>query len=309
MKIYAPIIIFAYNREKHLQKVIEALEKNREFASSELYIFVDGKKNETDGRAVQAVWDFLDEYLLKGRCKAIHVFKEKENKGLASSIISGVTKVFEDYENAIILEDDIIVSSYFLKYMNDALNFYKNDSQIWSITGYTPPLKCLNTYPKDVYATRRFCSWGWGIWKERWEKIDWNVSDYDAFISSRRRQKAFAKGGQDLPIMLKMQMNGEIDSWAIRCSYGQFSNMTYTIAPRVSMVNNIGHDGSGTHCSLSSRFDNVMEAYDKVLKLEELPISKKIDRAMCDFWSNSWYAAFKLRLVHLKARVKNVKER
>lgn len=104
--------------------------------------------------------------------------------------------------------------------------------------------------------------------------------------------------------MLKMQMNGEIDAWAIRCAYSQFSHLAYTVAPKGSMVNNIGHDGSGTNCGLSSRFDSAMGEYDRILKLAELPISRKVEKAMRDFCSETWYVKFKQYLKPLKTIVR-----
>lgn len=281
----APIVIFAYKRVGHLQKVLEALEKNQEAQESELFIFVDGWKNEEEKRAVKEVHNFLDQYVLEKRFKNIFMHTEERNKGLANSVISGVTKVLDQYEKVIVIEDDICVSPGFLSYMNEALNYYENESEIWSVTGYTPPLKCLKKYKKDVYATCRFCSWSWGIWKDRWEKVDWTVSDYKGFLESEEKQKMFARAGADLPGMLKSQMNGKIDSWAIRCSYGQFCNKAYTIAPRVSLIKNIGHDGTGTHCGANTKYESKVAENEKRIKLEQLPLSKRIDKETYNFWS------------------------
>lgn len=298
----APIIIFAYKRVGHLQKVLDALEKNQEAQESELFIFVDGWKNEEEKRAVEEVRNFLDQYVLEKKFKNIFMHKEERNKGLANSVISGVTEVLKIYDKVIVIEDDICVSPGFLSYMNEALNYYENESEIWSVTGYTPPLKYLKKYKKDVYATGRFYSWSWGIWKDRWEKIDWTVVDYEDFIKSEKKQKLFAQAGVDLPDMLKSQMKGKIDSWAIRCSYGQFCNQAYTIAPRVSLIRNIGHDGTGTHCGANTKYESKVEGNKKRIKLEKLPLSKKIDKETYKFWSGKGTMLQEIRKFYWKKR-------
>ena len=241
----APVVLFVYNRETHTRKTLEALKNNYLAKQSQLFVFSDGGKTEDDEEKVRKVRASVEEY--KDAFLDVQVVKADKNKGLANSVIAGVSKIIEQYGNVIVIEDDIITSPYFLTYMNQTLDYYADDKKIWSISGYTLPMKSLQKYDKDVFLSYRACSWGWGTWLDRWKLIDWDIPDYQEFKLNKDRVKLFERGGRDLPGMLESQRNGEIDSWAIRWCYWQSKYDMLTVYPRVSLVRNIGYDGTGTH--------------------------------------------------------------
>lgn len=131
--------------------------------------------------------------------------------------------------------------------MNQSLDFYENYPKIHSVTGYTFDLPSLKNYPKDYYLGYRASSWGWGIWKEKWEKVDWDVKEYKSFRRNPIKQIEFMRGGSDMPRMLKNQMKGRIDSWAIRWCFDQFLNDRLTVFPSKSKVKSIGFGNDATH--------------------------------------------------------------
>ena len=172
----------------------------------------------------------------------------------------GVAEVINNYGRIIVLEDDLITAQYFLRYMNEALCFYERSSKIFSITGYNFPPKLMkipSTYPYDTYFSPRCMSWGWATWLNRWEKADWEVNSYYRFIRDKKSIKIFNRGGEDLTPMLKSQIAGEIDSWAIRWCFTHFLEDAYCVYPKESLIKNIGHDGSGVHCGLDK--DRIFE--------------------------------------------------
>ena len=173
----APIILFVYNRPEHTKKTVEALKSNLFASESLLFIFSDGYKNQNDKRAVEDVRKYIS--TISG-FKEIKINLKDNNLGLANSVISGVTEVINKYDKAIVLEDDIITSKYFLKFMNEALDFYEEDKRIYSISGYNFPIKIPESYQHKIYISPRPSSWGWATWKDRWEKVDWNISDFDS---------------------------------------------------------------------------------------------------------------------------------
>ena len=212
---FSPVVLFVYNRPLHTEQTIEALKRNIFADQSDLYIFSDGPKLETDNKQIAEVRKYIKQ--IRG-FKSIHIIEQDNNMGLANSVISGVTSVINSYGKVIVLEDDLVTSPYFLKYMNEALEFYKNESQVFSISGYNHPpnlMKFPENYLNDIYFNHRNSSWGWGTWKDRWEKADWEVADFNEFINDRRVQKDFNRGGEDLTPMLKAQIEGRLDSWSI----------------------------------------------------------------------------------------------
>jgi hypothetical protein len=247
----SPIILFVYNRPDHTRKTVEALRKNELAKDSLLYVFSDGPKREEDFLKVKEIRKYLR--TIKSFRK-IELFESKENKGLANSVISGVTKIINKHGRVIVLEDDLITSPNFLVYMNKLLDKYEKEKKIYSITGYNFPgkiMKIPKDYEFDVYFNPRAASWSWATWKDRWEKADWEIKDFENFKKSKKLQKKFNLGGEDMSEMLISQMEGKLDSWAIRWCYHHFKNNAFCVYPVKSYINNIGHDGSGVHCGKS----------------------------------------------------------
>lgn len=241
----APIILFVYNRPWHTQQTVEALQKNELATESDLFIFADGAKTENDEK-VNEVRKYIK--TITG-FKSVTIFEKEKNCGLANSVIAGVTEIINKFGKVIVVEDDIVTSKYFLKFMNEALDFFENDEQIFSVSGYNysdKKMKIPKSYKDDIYLSYRHESWGWGTWKNRWERVDWKVADFKEFSENIELQKAFNRGGADMSEMLKAQMNGKIDSWAIRFDYALFKNNCFNIKPVQSLVYNIGLT-SGTH--------------------------------------------------------------
>ncbi len=242
----APVIVFVYNRPYHTKKTMEALKKNTLAKDTLLYIFSDAAKNEKSKAQVEEVRKYIK--TIKG-FKEVVIKEAPYNRGLANSVINGVNKILDKHGKVIVLEDDLITSNNFLEFMNDALESYRNRRDIWSISGFSPAISIPKHYEENVYLSNRSSSWGWATWRDRWEKIDWEVEDYNEFKKNIKLQKRFNRGGNDLSDLLMNQKNGLIDSWAIRWCYSQFKDESYSVFPIKSKIKNIGNDGSGVHCS------------------------------------------------------------
>jgi len=265
-----PIILFTYRRVP--KETIDSLLKNHLSKSSELFIFSDGYKNDFDKQDVLNVRKYLK--AISG-FKNIKIFESQENKGLANNIISGVSKIINNYGKVIVLEDDLIVSTDFLEYMNSALGFYENSQDIWSISGYCPNMPFLADYDKDTFLALRGNSWGWATWKDRWDTMDWEIKDWKQFKRDRKAIAQFNLGGNDMFKMLELQMLGKIDSWAIRWCYNQFRQKRYTVYPTYSKICNIGFDDKGTHNSTG--FDRWrVDIGEKIVNFENVEVNETI---------------------------------
>ncbi len=250
----ASIALFAYNRPRHLQECILSLLKNAESATTNLYCFLDGPRNERDVPLVEQVRQvaratsgFLD----------VQVVERDQNWGLSRNIIDGVTQVLELHEQVIAVEDDLVVSPTFLRYMNQALNVYKSAPGVFSVSGYNYPQRIFRVpggYPYDAFFVMRHMCWGWGTWQDRWQRADWHVRDYSFLSRNESWKRSFREGGVDLPGMLDAQVNGQVDSWAIRWTYTHFIHHAVCLVPVQSLVNNMGTDGSGVHMRPSTRY-------------------------------------------------------
>lgn len=282
----APVVIFVYNRPEHTKKTLEALAENSLAKETDIFIFSDAAKNEKATKNVEDTRKFIDSVPNKKLFKNVQIIKAPKNKGLANSVINGVTDIIEKFEDVIVVEDDLVSSKDFLQYMNSALEYYKNKESIWSISGYNIPINIPSDYNHDVFLSYRGCSWGWATWKDRWDKVDWAVSDYDNFINNKKLRNKINRGGRDMANMLDLQMEGKIDSWAIRWCYAQSKLDMYTVYPVKSRIKNIGLDGSGTHSGLNTHYDVDFKKDNGICKFEDVKINPEISKNFQNHYMN-----------------------
>ena len=253
----APVVLFVYNRPEETEKTVNALINNYLAKESKLIIYSDGAKNKSQESKVLNVRKYLKS--IENGFKSITIKEREINLGLAKSIITGVTEVLNQHKKIIVLEDDLISSPNFLNYMNQTLDYYTSNDKIFSISGYSFPLKIPEDYKYSVYFLRRASSYGWGTWKNRWDGVDWEVKSFTQFISNKRMQRRFNLGGPDLTRMLKKQMEGKIDSWAIRWCYNQFMKNQLTVYPTQSKIQDIGYGKDATHVNKYDLFHTYLD--------------------------------------------------
>lgn len=257
----APICLFVYSRLTETKRTVESLQKNKLAADSHLFIFSDGAKNMNDNERVLNVREYI--YTINGFAN-VTIYESKVNMGLANSIISGVSKIVNDYEKVIVLEDDLILATNFLCFMNQALTFYEGKKKVFSVSGFSFQFQYSDKYQYDVTFSMRASSWGWAIWKDRWEVIDWELKDYSAFRQNLMKRFMFNRGGSDLSRMLHRQVEGKIDSWAIRFVYHQYKHNYLDVFPIKSKVINNGFTSESTHTKhRRDRFDTVLDVSEQ----------------------------------------------
>jgi len=251
----SPIVIFTYLRLETLEKTINALAANFYASESDLIIYSDGAKFANDIERVNEIRAFLK--TIRG-FKSLTIHESTTNKGLATSIIHGVSSVLSMYPSAIVLEDDLLTSTNFLAYMNQALTYYQDNPNVLSISGFSPIIKGLSA--DELYFTQRSSSWGWACWADRWSKIDWACETYHDFKQITSLKSKFNEMGSDMSLMLKRQMEGNINSWAICFCFHQFQHNLFSVHPAVSKVQNVGFDELSTNTKFySTRFSSELD--------------------------------------------------
>jgi len=243
MNVLAPIVVFTYNRPEHTLRTLNALLINPLANESDIIIYSDSARTANHNKAVDEVRSYLSE--LTG-FRSIKVIHRDENFGLAESIIQGVTEVLQRSEKVIVLEDDMVVSPYFLEYMNEALEKFFDDDRVISVHGYVYPVKI--ELPEAFFLTGADC-WGWATWRRGWDLFN-SEGKYllDELVRRHLIQEFDYNGAYPFLSMLKDQIKGANDSWAIRWHASAFLAGKLTLYPGRSLVHNIGTDSSGTHC-------------------------------------------------------------
>lgn len=290
----APVLLFVYNRPYHTCKTIEALSNNDLAVETTLIIYSDNSPGSADENVsktrsyIKTITGF----------KSIKIIERTENWGLANNIIDGVTSVISEYGKVIVLEDDLVVSPYFLKYMNEALDLYEKEEQVACIHGYVYPVK--RQLPETFFIKGADC-WGWATWKRSWDLF---CSDGKALLNEidKRNLKKEFDFDNSYPYykMLKQQVEGNNNSWAIRWYASAFLNNKLTLYPGRSLVKQIGMDGSGTHCGENTVFNvQLVEVPINVQKIhmEETLIARKI-------FTN--YFRYTMKIEKLRSLVKKI---
>lgn len=240
---YAPIAIFVYKRPDHTRRTIEALVQCPEFTESPLYVFCDGAKKLEDQAAIDQTRAVVRSIV----GERVTMIEAAQNQGLANSIIAGVSKLLNEFDRVIVLEDDLIVSTGFLQYMNMALEAYKNEPSVMQVSGYMFPVPEFANRTEAMFLPFTV-SWGWATWKRAWEYFDPLATGWEMLQTDREMRSRFdLDDSYEYFNMMRKQMSGDVDSWAIRWYWSVFKNQGYTLFPPVSHVNNIGFDGSGSH--------------------------------------------------------------
>ena len=272
----APICLFVYSRLEETIMAVESLQRNTLASESQLFIFSDGGKDEKNIDDVRAVRKYI--HTITGFANKT-IFESEVNKGLANSIISGVTKIVGMYGKVIVLEDDLILATNFLSYMNQALDFYEEKKRILSISGFSFEFKYPLGYKYDVALSIRAASWGWATWQDRWAQVDWDLKDYPSFRWSLKKNLMFNRGGSDLSHMLSRVVKGKLDSWATRFVYHQYKHNYFDVFPVKSKVLNNGFDNKATHTKVRcERFDTHLDMSNQCTFtfLEDMRVDKNI---------------------------------
>lgn len=244
----APIAYFSFNRPEHTARTLAALAANPEAIHTELYVFVDGPRSDAERPLVDEVTRIVHAARGFGR---IEVHAANANRGLYRSITEGVGKVIASHGRVIVVEDDVLVTTFFLAYMNDALERYASVPEAGAIHAYSPPLAGL----PDYFFLRGSSCWGWATWADRWALFRPNAKALLQELRHNRLIDAFcARQGSQSLLLLERRALGRNQSWAILWHASLFLAGRYTLYPGVSLAANIGFDGSGTHTANSAHF-------------------------------------------------------
>lgn len=265
----APIVLFVYNRPEHTQQTLEALSNNDLADQSILYIYADGPKENVTNEDLEKIREVETIVNSSNWCGKQEFIPREKNWGLANSIIDGVTKIVTKYGKTIVLEDDLVTSPYFLKFMNEGLEMYEYNNEVASIHGWTYPIDDL----PDTFFIRGADCWGWATWKKGWDLFEHNGHVLlKKLLRGNLSQSFDFNWAYPFTNMLKKQVGGKVDSWAIRWYASAFLNDKLTLYPGKSLVRNIGNDNRGTHMKKTNVFDTI--ASNKEINMNKIQIQQ-----------------------------------
>lgn len=236
-------LLFTYHRSYHTEQVLLSL-KNNTVLPDKLFIFQDGLKPDED----DCEWKKVNKLIQELDWCENEIIVSDYNRGLAASIISGVNYALEEYDAVIVLEDDCVPSSGYMQFMTQGLAKYKGNSKVYSLSGYCWPITIEQT-EYDAYSCGRVSTWGWGTWKDRWEKFHRDNDIIKRLKADRIKSENLAVWGKDLESMLFGTIIGQYDSWGVYWALNVIENEGICINSAKPLIKQIGCDGTGTNIS------------------------------------------------------------
>ena len=298
---YAPITLFTYSRADHTKSAVESLLKNKEAAESDLFVFSDGPKTEEKRKAVEENRKYI--HTITG-FKSVHIVEHEKNQGLANSLIAGITEIVNQYGRVIVVEDDLILSPYFLQFMNEALEKYKDEDRVASISAFLNPIDCE---APDTFFLRYFACWGWATWKRGWDIL---INDDRVLLKQLRWKKNDFNIGGTGPFygILYCDKIGLNDSWAVRFYASQFLAGKLQLFPGRSMAIQTGTDGSGTHGTDADHKYDKMRLSMRPIHIGEIDVeeSKEMYDAFSRFYGQGQKKTFKTELARFKSFIRRL---
>ena len=297
----APIALFTYSRADHTRQAVESLLANKEAVESDLFIFSDGPKNDGKVAAVEENRKYI--HTITG-FKSIKIIEREENWGLANSLIAGITEIVNKYGRVIVVEDDLILSPYFLQFMNDALEKYKEEERVSSISAFLNP---VDGEVPSTFFLRYFACWGWATWKRGWGIL---INDSKELLRQLRWKKNDFNIGGTGPFygILYCDKVGLNNSWAVRFYASQFLANKLQLFPGHTLALQNGTDGSGTHCSVADNAYSHMQLADSPVHLSDIPVqeSKEMYQAYSLFYGKDTKKDFKYYYDSIKSFVRRL---
>ena len=281
----APIIVFCYNRPGHLEQTLDALSRNELADQSTLYIYCDGPKEGASDEMRQKIADVRQVARKRQWCKEVHVVEREENVGLMNNIVGAVTEIVNRYGRVITMEDDIITSKGYLRFMNEALELYKDDEQVMHISGYMWPHK--HKLPNTFFYEVPYPGGGWATWQRAWKHYTNDTQSlYDYWCTRWDEFNQF--GDNYLQKQLEANYQGTMKTWFIKWHAVMLQRGALTLYPGQSLTNNIGFDDQATNCYATDKFDVVPVDYVPVTR-QSIKENKRAARDIYAFYQGRWY--------------------
>ena len=250
----APVLLIAFNRPDTTQKVFDAIKRAK---PRKLYVSVDGPRdgNIQDSQNVERVKEIFNK--IDWECEVHKRFAEV-NQGCGPGPYNAISWAFKREDRLIILEDDCVPAQSFFSYCDELLEYYIDDTRIWSISGNNFNEEAVST-PHSYFFSMYDHSWGWATWKRCWEHMDFTMSKWPLIINQDLVKSAFRTKQEARFFQKKFEQiyKNELlktHIWDYQFMFAFRSNNVLSIVPVKNLVMNIGC--MGTHSEKKSQFHN-----------------------------------------------------
>ena len=168
----APLLYLIFNRP---QKVKETFRAISIWQPSELYISCDGPRNAEDQTLIDECL-YIIQSNIKWDCE-LKINKFPKNLGCKNGVMNGINWFFSQVSSGVICEDDVVLSTDFFDFSSVILAKYENNMSIFGVSACGEGTKNYRN-DTDYYCTNFPTVWGWATWKDRWAKINPNMTEW-----------------------------------------------------------------------------------------------------------------------------------
>lgn len=245
-----PIVFIVFNRPEHTRRVFQRIAQVR---PTQLLVVADAARTARPGedllcREVREIATRVD-----WPCKLQTNFAT-ENFGCRQRVITGLNWAFEQVEDAIILEDDILPDPSFFPFCEAMLDRFRNDSRVSMITGFNIVQDHLRT-EYSYFFSRLTHIWGWATWRRAWLQYDEHLSHWPEIRDSGLMAELFPVPAHRrfwTRIFDQMHNGTGPNTWDYQWMYTNLMTGSLSIVPRVNLIENIGFGPGATHTSDAS---------------------------------------------------------
>lgn len=292
MDNFAPVLIPTLCRHEHFKRCVESLSLCIHADKTDLYIAFDYPLKDAHWDGYRKIEKYIPE--ING-FKSVTIIKRDVNYGAVKNFFDPIAEIFKKYDRLIVSEDDNVFAPSFLKFVNKGLIIYENRPDIFSVSGYNYPFTIPSFYRHDAYLITAFTAWGVGLWRDKWNQVDWSWDNFNVMLSKKENYKNLKRNYQIyLPQLFKVRDSGVITADGVLFLNLLDKNM-YSLLPVKTMVRNTGHDGSGEHCGYSTTYIN-QKVYEGLEDIR-LPPDLQPDKKLLDLFLKHIQLPFKVIVV------------
>lgn len=268
MEKCAPVAFIFFNKEKETRAVFGQIRKAR---PEKLYLISDAGRNQKEAELVannrRMVEDAID-----WNCDVSKIYAD-ENMGCRDRIVSGLSRVFENEESAIIIEDDCFPNLSFFPFCSRVLEHYKDTQQIMMVAGTNLVPKAVYKIENDYALSGFGAIWGWATWRRAWSLYDVEMRNYPELRDKHLLEHYYGLKEMDARCSLLQGFekcyHGEIDTWDYQWVFMMWSHLGLSVVPRTNMIKNIGFNVFGATHTVGDLPDAQKKVYEDFNENEE----------------------------------------
>jgi hypothetical protein len=240
-----PVAFIIFNRPDTTERVFAEISKVR---PPKLLVVGDGPRSSRTGEKerVAATRSIIGK--VDWPCEVLTNYSDV-NLGCKKRVSSGIDWVFEQVEDAIILEDDCLPHPTFFRFCQEMLERYRHDQRIGMISGDNFQFGKCNI--QDSYYFSKYVHvWGWASWRDRWRaSYDVNISRWPQ-VRDQKRLEDLVLDKKEVTYwraIFERVYQGGIDTWDYQWVFANWIEGRVNILPSVNLVSNIGFSPDATH--------------------------------------------------------------